>query len=102
MMATGLLNEELSARYSTQMSLKTAREAKESAVATKPEENQGAPTAKKLRSIPKTDIKIGHPKIRYTDLGGMKGILRDIHELVERPFRHPEIFQRVGIDLPRG
>jgi ribosome biogenesis ATPase len=102
MMATGSLNEELSARYSAQMSLKNTRDAKENIVTKQQDENSGVPAPKKLRSTPKTDIKIGQPRIRYSDLGGIKGVLRDIHELVERPFRHPEIFQKVGIDLPRG
>ena len=103
-MTTGSLNEELSAHYSTQMSLKCTRESKgitENQTTVK-DETQGGSSAKKSRIFPKTDVKIGHPKIRYSDLGGIGGVLRDIHELVERPFRHPEIYRRVGVDLPRG
>lgn len=38
----------------------------------------------------------------YRDIGGLKPQLRRIHEMIELPLRHPEIFDRLGIDPPRG
>ena len=38
----------------------------------------------------------------YEDIGGLEEEIRRIREMVELPLRHPEIFQRLGIDPPKG
>ncbi len=38
----------------------------------------------------------------YEDIGGLGEEIRRIREMVELPLRHPEIFQRLGIDPPKG
>jgi transitional endoplasmic reticulum ATPase len=38
----------------------------------------------------------------YEDIGGLDEEMRRIREMVELPLRHPEIFQRLGIDPPKG
>ena len=38
----------------------------------------------------------------YEDIGGLDEAIRRIREMVELPLRHPEIFQRLGIDPPKG
>jgi transitional endoplasmic reticulum ATPase len=38
----------------------------------------------------------------YEDVGGLKPQLQRIREMIELPLRYPEIFQRLGIDAPRG
>jgi hypothetical protein len=43
-----------------------------------------------------------HPTSSYADLGGIEGILQEIHELVEYPLTHPEIYRHLGIQPPRG
>lgn len=43
-----------------------------------------------------------YPKASYADLGGIEGILQEIHELIEYPLTHPEIYQHLGIQPPRG
>lgn len=40
--------------------------------------------------------------ITYEDIGGLKDQLTKIRELVELPLRHPEIFDRLGIEAPKG
>ncbi len=42
------------------------------------------------------------PRITYEDLGGLKEEIQRIREMVELPMRHPEIFQTLGIDPPKG
>lgn len=42
------------------------------------------------------------PKERYSDLGGLTHILQQIRQLIEYPLMHPELFQHLGIDPPRG
>jgi len=38
----------------------------------------------------------------YEDIGGLDDEIKRIREMVELPLRHPEIFQRLGIDPPKG
>ena len=38
----------------------------------------------------------------YEDLGGLEKEIKLIREMVELPIRHPEIFQTLGIDPPKG
>eukprot|EP01124_Arcella_intermedia_P005495 TRINITY_DN1324_c0_g2_i1.p1 TRINITY_DN1324_c0_g2~~TRINITY_DN1324_c0_g2_i1.p1 ORF type:complete len:790 (+),score=188.92 TRINITY_DN1324_c0_g2_i1:842-3211(+) len=42
------------------------------------------------------------PSIRYHHLGGIETILKDIHEIVERPMLHPEVYSHLGVAPPRG
>ncbi|MGZ8998475.1 MAG: AAA family ATPase, partial [Allosphingosinicella sp.] len=38
----------------------------------------------------------------YDDLGGMGTTVDQIREMVELPLRYPEIFERLGVDPPKG
>lgn len=38
----------------------------------------------------------------YEDIGGLGGQIRRIREMVELPMKHPELFQKLGIDPPKG
>jgi transitional endoplasmic reticulum ATPase len=40
--------------------------------------------------------------VTYDDLGGMRDTIDALRELVELPLRHPELFQRLGVDPPKG
>lgn len=40
--------------------------------------------------------------VTYDDLGGMADTIDQLREMVELPLRHPELFQRLGVDPPRG
>lgn len=42
------------------------------------------------------------PRITYDDLGGLKKEVQKIREMVELPMRHPEIFDKIGIEAPKG
>ena len=42
------------------------------------------------------------PRTTYEDIGGLEETVQRIREIVEFPMRHPEIFQRLGIDPPKG
>jgi transitional endoplasmic reticulum ATPase len=44
----------------------------------------------------------GVPRTTYEDIGGVHEEIQRIREMVELPLRHPEIFQRLGIDPPKG
>ncbi|MEM4368288.1 MAG: CDC48 family AAA ATPase, partial [Candidatus Anstonellales archaeon] len=42
------------------------------------------------------------PSITYEDIGGLKEAIQKIREMVELPMRHPELFERLGIEPPKG
>ena len=41
-------------------------------------------------------------RISYEDLGGMKESIQKVREMVELPLRHPELFEKIGIEAPKG
>jgi len=41
-------------------------------------------------------------KITYEDIGGLEDSIQKIREMIELPIRHPELFERIGIDPPKG
>ena len=42
------------------------------------------------------------PRITYEDIGGLKNEVQKVREMIELPLRHPEIFERIGIEAPKG
>jgi len=60
---------------------------------------------------PTTELVIGSPQqaeevaarsTSYEDIGGLKPQLNRIREMIELPLRYPEVFERLGIDAPKG
>ncbi len=45
---------------------------------------------------------IDSPNISYDDIGGLESQIQEIRETVELPLLKPELFERVGIEPPRG
>lgn len=48
------------------------------------------------------DATVSERTLSYEDIGGLKPQLGRIREMIELPLRHPEWFERLGIDAPRG
>lgn len=44
----------------------------------------------------------GLPRTNYEDIGGLEEEIQRVREMVELPLRHPELFQRLGIEPPKG
>ena len=42
------------------------------------------------------------PDISYADVGGLGDQLREVRETVELPLKKPELFEKIGIDPPKG
>ncbi len=59
---------------------------------------------------PKTSIKLTKAegivksvnKISYEDVGGLSKEIKKIREMIELPLKYPELFERVGVDPPKG
>ena len=68
-----------------------------------------APTGPVLIN-PTTELVVGKVDVKeraqvavpYEDIGGLKPQLQRIREMIELPLRHPEVFERLGIDAPKG
>ncbi|MFP8888454.1 CDC48 family AAA ATPase [Natrialbaceae archaeon A-CW2] len=44
----------------------------------------------------------GVPNVTYEDIGGLDDELDQVREMIELPMRHPELFQQLGIEPPKG
>ncbi len=55
-----------------------------------------------LKEKPVEEVKRNVPNVTYEDIGGLKRELRLVREMIELPLKHPELFQRLGIDPPKG
>jgi transitional endoplasmic reticulum ATPase len=42
------------------------------------------------------------PEVTYEDIGGLSDAIQKIREMVELPLKHPELFERLGIEPPKG
>jgi transitional endoplasmic reticulum ATPase len=58
----------------------------------------------KVELLPEYSEKEGERRadVTYDDLGGMTSTIDGLREMVELPLRHPELFQRLGVDPPKG
>jgi transitional endoplasmic reticulum ATPase len=41
-------------------------------------------------------------RVSYEDIGGLENELQKVREIIEFPMKYPELFQRLGIDAPKG
>ena len=69
------------------------------------------PTSKPVIVTDQTEFKLGSmtkaidqsvPRITYDDLGGLKKEVQKIREMIELPMRHPELFEKLGVEAPKG
>jgi transitional endoplasmic reticulum ATPase len=58
---------------------------------------------------PRTAIQLGKTedtkpgmRISYEDVGGLSKEIKKIREMIELPLKYPELFERLGIDPPKG
>lgn len=59
--------------------------------------------------VPTTQLVVGNADesgkariLSYEDIGGLKSQVHRIREMIELPLRYPEVFERLGIDAPKG
>ena len=45
---------------------------------------------------------IERPNVSFNDIGGLSEQIRELKEVVELPLTHPEIFEEIGIEPPKG
>ena len=42
------------------------------------------------------------PTVTYEDIGGLHEEIKKVREMIELPLKHPELFERLGIEPPKG
>jgi transitional endoplasmic reticulum ATPase len=52
--------------------------------------------------IGKTGVQEARRAVSYEDVGGLKPQMQRIREMIELPLRYPELFERLGIEAPKG
>jgi len=56
-----------------------------------------------IREEPAKESELGgYPRVTWEDIGDLEEAKQKIREIVEWPLRHPELFQRLGIEPPKG
>src|SRR3989442_527469 len=71
-----------------------------------------APTAEAVEITESTKVKVSEkpakevetkvPRVSYEDIGGLRDEVAKVREMIELPLRHPELFERLGVEAPKG
>jgi transitional endoplasmic reticulum ATPase len=56
----------------------------------------------KVSSKPVEIVEERIPDVTYEDIGGLEEEIKKVREMVELPLKHPELFERLGIEPPKG
>ena len=56
----------------------------------------------KVSSKPVEIVEERVPDVTYEDIGGLEEEIKKVREMVELPLKHPELFERLGVEPPRG
>ena len=56
----------------------------------------------KLSEKPAKEEVAKGPKVAYEDIGGLTDEVSRVREMIELPLRHPELFEKLGVDAPKG
>ncbi|MEM2637196.1 MAG: AAA family ATPase [Candidatus Korarchaeota archaeon] len=59
-------------------------------------------TSRTQVDITSSRISVPSPEVSYEDIGGLKDVIAKIREIVELPLKYPELFQRLGVEPPKG
>ncbi|MCJ7562411.1 MAG: CDC48 family AAA ATPase, partial [Thermoplasmata archaeon] len=59
-------------------------------------------TEVKLSEKPAKEAAAKGPKVAYEDIGGLSDEVNRVREMIELPLRHPELFEKLGVDAPKG
>ncbi|MDH4123293.1 MAG: CDC48 family AAA ATPase [Thermoplasmata archaeon] len=70
------------------------------------------PSAEGVMISPQTEFKLSEkpvkediakaPRVSYEEIGGLEEEVKKVREMIELPLRHPELFEKLGVDAPKG
>ncbi|MDE1851236.1 MAG: CDC48 family AAA ATPase [Candidatus Micrarchaeota archaeon] len=55
-----------------------------------------------VKEEPVSESQVKVAEVHYEDIGGLDDVKQKIREMVELPIRYPELFERLGIEPPKG
>ncbi len=61
----------------------------------------GDKTKISISEKPAKEEKAG-PRVTYEDIGGLSNEIKKVREMIELPMKHPELFERLGVEAPKG
>jgi transitional endoplasmic reticulum ATPase len=56
----------------------------------------------KVKEEAAREVEMEGPRVSYEDIGGLHEEILKVREMIELPLKHPELFDRLGIDPPKG
>src|SRR2546426_1377695 len=59
-------------------------------------------TKVKVAEKPSKEVETKVPRVNYEDIGGLRDEVAKVREMIELPLRHPELFERLGVEAPKG
>src|SRR2546425_3078187 len=59
-------------------------------------------TKVKVAEKPSKQVETKVPRVNYEDIGGLRDEVAKVREMIELPLRHPELFERLGVEAPKG
>jgi len=62
----------------------------------------GPDTEIKLNEKPMKEELGKAPRVAYEEIGGLDDEVKKVREMIELPLRHPELFERLGVEAPKG
>ena len=71
-----------------------------------------SPASEGVVISPNTEIKLSErpvkeeaskaPRVSYEEIGGLEDEVKKVREMIELPLRHPELFDKLGVEAPKG
>jgi transitional endoplasmic reticulum ATPase len=71
-----------------------------------------SPASEGVMISPNTEIKLSEkpvkeeaskgPRVSYEEIGGLEDEVKKVREMIELPLRHPELFDKLGVEAPKG
>jgi transitional endoplasmic reticulum ATPase len=61
-----------------------------------------ASTSVNISEKPVTEAISKLPRVTYDDVGGLEEEVKKVREMIELPLRHPELFDKLGVEAPKG
>jgi len=59
-------------------------------------------TAVNLSDKPAKETETTVPRVTYEDIGGLDDAIKQVREMIELPLKYPELFEKIGVEAPKG
>lgn len=62
----------------------------------------GRDTSVVVSEKPAKESEMKIPRITYEDIGGLGDVIKQVREMIELPLKYPELFEKIGVEAPKG